>query len=187
MNHHHHHFPPREGRPPRHGGKERSLAEISVTVWLTPENAVFSAKNGLLFLKLEDRELRVYLCRQFPFDLPLEYISVLDEHDAEIGMIRNVNIFSEQTEQILCEELRRRYYAPKITSIRSVKEKYGFSYWKATTEAGEISFVLQDTHRSILRVNDERVFFSDVDGNRYEIPALSELDEKSRRRLELYL
>ena len=151
----------------KEGGRAlRSLSEQVKTVWLDAENASFFVKNGLLWMKHEEVEYRVKLCRQFPFDLPLEYISVLDEHDAEIGIIRNVNIFSEQTEQILCEELRRRYYAPRITSIRSIKEKYGFSYWKATTEDGEISFVLQDTHRSILRVNDERVFFSDVDGNR---------------------
>jgi hypothetical protein len=168
-------------RPPR------SLAEQAKTVWLDSETARFFVKNGLLWIEQNGEACRVKLCRQFPFDLPWEYISVLDEHDAELGILRRVDLFDAETEQILRGELERRYYAPKLISIRSVKEKYGFSYWKATTDEGEISFVLQDTHRSILRVNDERIFFSDVDGNRYEIPALSRLDEKSRRRLELYL
>ena len=178
----------RGGAPVREGRHAaRSLSEQVKTVWLDSDNASFFTRNGLLWMKHEESEHRVKLCRQFPFDLPQEYISVLDEHDTEIGIIRSVSLFDGSTEEILSEELRRRYYAPRLTSIRSVKEKYGFSYWRATTEQGEISFVLQDTHRSILRVNDERVFFSDVDGNRYEIPTLSELDEKSRRRLELYL
>ncbi len=178
----------RRGGPERAGGRTmRSLAEQAKTVWLDRETVSFFLKNGLLWMKQNEEECRVKLCRQFPFDLPWEYISVLDEHDVELGILRNIAYFDADTEQILREELERRYYAPKLTSIRSVKEKYGFSYWKATTDEGEISFVLQDTHRSILRVNDERIFFSDVDGNRFEIPALSGLDEKSRRRLELYL
>ncbi len=176
-----------ESRDAVGGRVTRSLAEQSKTVWLDSDTVRFFLKNGLLWMEQNGESCRVKLCRQFPFDLPWEYISVLDEHDAELGILRHINLFDTETEQILREELERRYYAPKLVSIRSVKEKYGFSYWKATTDGGEISFVLQDTHRSILRVNDERIFFSDVDGNRYEIPALSMLDEKSRRRLELYL
>ena len=41
------------GRGPRHGGeeKQRSLAEISVTVWLTPENARYLYQNNFLYIE----------------------------------------------------------------------------------------------------------------------------------------
>ena len=110
----HHHGPPNGDRPHKRGGRERTLAEISVTVWLTEENASFSLKNGLLFIKMENEEKRAFLCRQFPFDFLWEYISVLDEEQTEIGIIRDLTVFSAQTQELLRTELSRRYYAPVI-------------------------------------------------------------------------
>ena len=185
----HHHGPPRGDRPFRRGGKERTLAEISVTVWLTEENAAFSFKNGLLFIKQgsESEEKRVFLCRQFPFDYLWEYVSVLDEEQTEVGIIRDLSVFSEDTQSLLRTELSRRYYAPVIKRIMSVKERYGFSYWKVSTEEGTVSFTLHDTFRSIIRAGEHRLIFVDVNGNRFEIPNVEELDRKSYKKIELYL
>ncbi len=175
--------------------KERTLAEIAETVWLTPENAVFYRKNGLLYLsqtithegEAQTKEQRVLLLRQFPFDLLWEYISVMDEENHELGIIRRTDAFDGEIRDCIETELKRRYYAPRILKILSVKERYGFSYWKVQTEQGEISFTLKDTFRSIFNLNGDRVIFSDVDGNRFEIEHLAELDKASVKKLELYL
>lgn len=174
-------------RRKHHRRDERSLAEISVTVWLTPENAAFSIRNGLLYLTLDGEEKRVTLFRQFPFDLLWEYISVLDEEEHELGIIRDVSLFEADTKSLLERELKKRYYTVAISAILSVKERFGFSYWRVMTSEGELKFTLRDTLRSIHSVNGSRVFFSDVNGNRYEIPDLHQLDTKSRKQLELYL
>ena len=72
--------------------------------------------------------------------------------------------------------------------ILRIRERYGFSYWTVLTEdAGKLTFTMQDAYRSIFRVSDSSVTFCDVDGNRYEVPDLSQLDRASRKRLELYL
>ncbi len=186
------HMPHGEGRPPR---KERTLAEIAETRWLTPENASFSVKNGLLYLSMQqlqggataEKEQRVFLLRQFPFDLRWEYISVMDGEEHEIGIIRKTELFAGEEREILETELQRRYYAPQIQRILSVKERYGFSYWKVQTEQGEMSFTLKDTLRNIFNLNGDRVIFSDVDGNRFEIAHLKDLDRSSMKKLELYL
>lgn len=170
-----------------HGGRERTLAEISVTVWLTPENASFSQKNGLLYLTVQEKEQRVTLCRQFPFDMSFEYISVLDEDSCELGIIRNTEIFEGNGRDLIEDELKKRYYAPTVLRVLSVKERFGFSYWQVETPEGKVKFTLRDTFRSIFSVNGKRVIFTDVDGNRFEIPDADVLDAKSRRRLELYL
>ena len=171
-------------RPPR---AERSLAEISVTVWLTPENAEFSLENGLLYLTLNGERHRVTLFRQFPFDLLWEYISVLDEDERELGIVRDIAVFAEDTRALLERELKKRYYTVTVTKILSVKERFGFSYWRVTTTEGEWKFTLRDTMKSISSVNGRRVFFTDVNGNRFEIPDMSALDPKSRKSLELYV
>ncbi len=167
--------------------RERTLAEIAVTVWLTAENASFFMKNGFLYIKHGEREERVFLCRQFPFELLWEFISVLDDEDREIGIIRRIEDFSGESEAVLRTELDRRYYAPVIESILQVKERYGFSYWKVKTGEGELSFTLHDTFRSIVHGGDRRLLLLDVDGNRFVIPDYEALDRKSYKKIELYL
>jgi len=179
---------PREGGHKGDGKRsERTLAELSVTVWLTPENASFFLKNGFLYIKHGEVEQRAFLCRQFPFELLWEFISVLDDSQQEIGIIRRLEDFSDEPRELLTTELRRRYYAPVIQSILNVKERYGFSYWKVRTAEGDVSFTLHDTFRSIIRSGDHRLIFLDVDGNRFEIPNVEELDRKSYKKIELYL
>lgn len=167
---------------------QKTLAELSETVWLTPENAKFAKKNGLLYLTLNGQETRVNPVREFPFELPFSYISMLDADGVEMGIIRSTSDFQDVERALIEEELRLRYYAPKITKILRVRERYGFSYWTVLTEdAGRLTFTMQDAYRSIFKIGEESVTFSDVDGNRYEIPDLSLLDRASRKRLDLYI
>ena len=168
--------------------RERSLDEIMKTVWLTPENAVFERRGGLLWLTLDGKETRVSLRRDFPFEELWSYISVLNPEEEEIGIIRSVDLFDGAAGTLLREELERRYYAPVILRIHSLKERYGFSYWKVETAAeGEMEFTLHDTYKSLIHIDEKRVVLLDVDGNRFEIPDISALDRKSYRKIELYL
>ena len=173
------------GRPDR--GPARSLAELSVTVWLTPENATFYVKNDFLHIKTETYEGRAHLCREFPFELEWEFISVMNEEQAEVGIIKSVSLFEGVGEELIRTELRRRYYAPVIDKILGVKERYGFSYWRVHTAEGNVSFTLHDTYRSIIRASHNRVVLLDVNGNRFEIPDVEALDRKSYKKIELYL
>ncbi len=134
---------------------------------------------------------RIFLSRAFPFDMPEEYISVLDKDKKEIGFIRSLDDFDGEARELLKNELNAKYYTPVIKKILSVKERYGFSYWKCECEFGEKSFTLQDTFRSIIKATNpdgsERIFILDVDGNRYEIPNVETLDRQSYKKIELYL
>ena len=130
---------------------------------------------------------RVFLHRCFPNELSEGYVSVLDRDGAELGMIRSIDDFPEETRELLRLELGRKYHFFTIKSVRSVNEKYGYSYWKITDEAGEREFTVRDTYRSITKVSEDRVFVTDVDGNRFEIPSLAALDRRSRRKIELFL
>ena len=177
--------------------KRKSLDDIIDIVYLNRDNAKFEKKNEFLTLKAkiknaegveEEKEFpRLYLHRAFPFDEPFSYISVLDKEQKEIGLIRSIDDFDGDTKNLLCDELTRKYYAPKVIKILTVKERYGFSYWKVLTDIGELNFTLRDTYRSLLRVGSGRVFIIDIDGNRYEIPDLEKLEFKSYKKIELYL
>lgn len=141
--------------------------------------------------KIEKIAERIFLSRAFPFDMPFDYISVLDKDKKEIGFIRSLDDFDDPDKTLLIHELETKYYTPVIKKILSVKERYGFSYWKCECEFGEKSFTLQDTFRSIIKAQSadgtERVYILDVDGNRYEIPDVEALDRQSYKKIELYL
>lgn len=182
---------------PNESDQRMLLSDVVSILYLTPENASFGEKNGFLTLKArvkndegveEEKEYdRIFLHRAFPYDKPLEYISVLDRDSNEIGLIRDVMTLSEPIRTRVMDELRQKYYCPVIKSILSVRERYGYAYFRVLCEEGELSFTVQDVYRSMLKIGDGRIFISDIDGNRYEIPNIYELDRASYRRIELHI
>lgn len=160
---------------------------------LDDKNAFFFMDYGFLALKtmMEGKESiypRVFLHRAFPFELTEKYISVLDSHSNEIGIIYDICDFDDEQSALIKCELERKYYSPIIKSINSVKERYGYSFWKVTlSDNRDISFTVNDTYRQIIHAGEDKIFICDVDGNRFEIEKVSSLDHKSYRRIELYL
>lgn len=155
--------------------------------------ASFEMKNNFLTLTCdEDGEKkqydRVFLHRSFPHELLWEYISVTGDENKEIGLIYDLKDFDAETVDLLKTELERKYYSPVIKEIKSLKERYGFSYWKASAADGrELSFTMRDTFKNIVHTGDDSLLLIDVDGNRFTIRSVSELDRKSYRKIELYL
>ena len=162
-------------------------------VRLDKNNSGFEEKNGFLALIVtengeEKRYDRVFLHRAFPYELPFEYISVLGEEKKEIGIIYNINDFDSDAVSLIKKEIERRYYSPVIKEIKSLKERYGFSYWKVSLDDGrELSFTMQDTFKNILHTSDDSLMLVDVDGNRFTIVSIAALSTKSYRKIELYL
>lgn len=172
--------------------KRISLDEAAGLSYMSPEAAKFEKRGEFPALTVKDGDGettydRVWLHRVFPFDLPYEFISVQTKENEEIGIIRVLSDFDDETVEILKAELDRKYFTPVIKRIITLKERHGFSYWKVETDIGEMELSLQDTYKSITRVGADRAFVTDVSGNRYEIPSLEELDRRSQKKLELYL
>lgn len=184
--------------------------DIAEITYLTPENAKFRlSKNGFLMLEaflppikkddLEEEEEevsktpvwqdlgRVFLHRAFPFTMKDEFISVLDKDGKEYGMIRHLNVFEGEMREIFERELARKYFSPEIKKIKSLKERFGYSYWEVETDRGPMSFAVYDTFRNIAKITDRRLVVTDVDGNRYDIMDVYALDSKSYRNIDMYL
>ncbi len=158
--------------------------------YINPQNAEFKAtENGFVAAKLDGAEefKRVFLSRVFPHDLPFEFISVSDEEQNEIGIIRTLEDFDEKARDIIRHELEKKYFAAKILKILNVEERFGNSTWTVETPNGMRVMSLKDTFKSIIHIGDDRAIVIDEDANRYEIESLSSLDKASFRRIELYL
>ncbi len=177
--------------------EKTALRDVVAVTYITKDNAKFEADNdfvkmtltvpneeGVVETKTYDR---IFLHRAFPFDYPYAYISVLDSDSKELGLIAEIDSLDKDVAALLRAELDRKYYTPIIKQIISLKDKFGFSYWKVITDEGELSFTLRDTFQSLLKVGGTRIFVNDIDGNRYEIPNIEELDRKSYHKIELFL
>ena len=172
---------------------EIMLEKSARIIRLDESNSSFEMKNGFLTMTVkEDGEEkscgRVFLHRAFPHELLWEYISVSGDEGKEIGLIYNVDDLTESDRALIVTEIERKYYSPVIKSISALKERYGFSYWKAVGEDGKsFNFTMQDTFRNIIHTGEDSLILVDVDGNRYTIKSVAELDRKSYRKIELYL
>lgn len=166
---------------------------------LTPENVHFTrSQGGMISLEMDGPEghetfERVIVLRSFPVTAPDEFLSVREPNTkkkgrgAELGMIRRLSDFDEETRALINEEMALRYFTPEIKKILSVKEKFGYSYWEAETTAGKVSFILNNPFGSIRVLEDKRVYISDMDGNSFVIPNPEALDRASYRRIEIYM
>lgn len=168
------------------------------SVDITPENAKFyRSGGGLVSLEIkyeDDVEVceRISLIRAFPISNPDEYISVREPASArgdgrEVGMIRDIHKFDNETVALLKEELDRRYFTPEITRIMSVKDKFGYLYFDSVTSAGKISFTMTNPYSNFRKLENGSVLITDIDGNCFRITDPEKLDRGSYKKIEIYL
>lgn len=134
---------------------------------------------------------RITLRRALPIGQPMDYISVADPDNKEIGIIRALSDLSEEQRGIVAAELDTRYYCPAVYEVKSVKDKLGYVYFELVlcrdSRRYEKTCTVKDVSKNIRMLGDDRLIIFDVDGNRYIINSLKELDKKSLHRLEPYL
>ena len=179
-----------------------------ISVPLTPQNASFRrSEGGLISLDLTAEETneageksekkeffeRIVIFRCFPVTNPSEFLSVREPDSKkmgrgkEIGMIRYMKDFPEEQQKLFLEELDRRYFSPGITKINSVKDKFGYMYWEAETDAGNMTFILNNPFSNIRLLEDGRIFINDIDGNSFQIKEPNKLDPNSFKKIEIYI
>ena len=166
------------------------LEQIVDTFLLTPENAFFyRSPHGLLMARVTEKDFegRVFLSLAFPFETQEDFICVQNGDKEEIGMISTLKIFDEDAKAILKEELQKKYFSPKILEITKFHEDGTNTYWTCKTDKGVLEFTVRDTHRSLIRVGEDRIFVVDFDGCRYEIESVANMHPKSFAKIQLYL
>lgn len=130
---------------------------------------------------------RVKVVRASPLSHPTRYICLLDAKDEEVCMIPDMKELDEDMRKIVQEELDRRYLTSTIESILSIRNEFGTSYWDVKTNRGPREFVIQNVAENAQWLGDHRLLLVDVDGNRFEIPDLNDLDKKSMSQVEMVL
>ena len=84
-------------------------------------------------------------------------------------------------------ELERRYFVPDIIKVNEIKEQVGHILWKVTTNKGEREFTLTDMSSNIINLGGGQLLLTDVYGNRYRIPDISKIDDKTMQIIEIWV
>ncbi|MDR2570818.1 MAG: DUF1854 domain-containing protein [Oscillospiraceae bacterium] len=170
-----------------------ALIEAIDMGYMEPEKAeFFQTPGGFTAMKYKDTEYkRIALRRSMPTTNPSMFISVADHENKEICVIRSLSELSTEQLRIVSDELDKRYYCPNVIEIKSVKDKMGYVYIELILlgqgEEFEKNCAVKDVNKNIRLIDDNRLIIIDVDGNRYLVESLNELDKKSLKRLEPYL
>jgi len=153
----------------------------------------YVADGGFAGLKYKNEDYKhVVLRRIMPIDQPLNYISIADHDNKEIGILKSVADLSPSQREIVEKELDNRYYSPQVLDIMSVRDKLGYVYMemKLRNKQGKEynkSCAVKDVSRNIRMLSSDSVIIFDVDGNRYVVPKLGDLNKQSLRKLDSYL
>lgn len=126
----------------------------------------------------------VRLFQAWPLSQPQRYLSLQDSRGEEIVMVSRIEELEPQSRAVAEEELRRRYLTSRVTGVQNIRSEFGVTYWHVQSDRGERDFVVQSLSESCVWVSDRHVLIVDVDGNRFEIPDTSTLDEASRTQLQ---
>lgn len=169
----------------------RRADEMTTVRLLTEQEALFAAtEGGFVSLQYDGRQYdRVCFVRMFPFTDPDRYISVRewDEKGREIGIIDNLGDYSAEAVALLNGQLALRYFTPVITAVHSAKAKHGFANFDVETDRGRVRFSIRAGGDSVARLSDNRVIFTDVNGNRFEVRDLSALSAAELKKIDVYI
>ncbi|MGC8862313.1 MAG: DUF1854 domain-containing protein [Armatimonadota bacterium] len=151
--------------------------------YLDPSTLTFARRGDALVLTVaNDRSyLKVRPVRAFPLTELNEFISLIDAISGrEIGTLRSIRDLDPATRQLVQAELRKRYFIPKITRIIEAKKEFGTIYWDVETDRGRRKFMMRNIRDSIHEIEPGRYLVIDIDGNRFEIPQIADLDSRSQ-------
>lgn len=156
----------------------RYLDPAQIKVWM-PEGG------SQPHVELEDRCLpSARLRRAFPLSSPKTHISVQDSKGKEVGILSSLDAVEPESRKVIEEELDRRYFSPRITKIDSLKQDAGMWLFHVQTQRGPAEFYVRNWRDSAYEIGNGRWQIHSVEGLRYEILRLEELDERSQQFLD---
>ncbi len=148
---------------------------------------VFTDEHGQISLEDKTQGIlyhNVEVTLLFPLTKRRSYIQFNTQDEKEIGILRNMKRLDEASRDALTAELEKNYFIPSISKIHSIETKLGADSWHVETKKGDRSFEVTGKRRNIRFYPNGLVVIKDIDGNRYEIHDIAQLDAASRRILD---
>jgi len=164
------------------------------TRWLTPDNArIHLGGHNALHVTVMDECVYqgVYALRCLPVQNPSEFISLRylnsENRDQEVGIIRNLADWPEETVNLVHQSLLRRYFVHEVRSIHSIKPFQNFLTFNVDTHLGPMEFIMSYSYDSARDYGQQGKILIDVEDNRFLVPDIHALTPAERKIFERYI
>lgn len=124
----------------------------------------------------------------FPISCADGYVELSDSKGNPIGMLKSLAGMTSDSAAAIQAALTARYMIPCIKRVLEIREISPFVLrWNVQTDRGEISFTTESPREAVRYVGHDRIRITDLAGNHFDIPSLSDLDISSRSFLSVFL
>ncbi len=144
---------------------------------LTENDGIFVDAEFFTGEKFEGLELK----RMFPITGLTKYIALVDSEGEQVAVIRDLNDLMEDSKNVALKVLEEYYMIPRITKFIKMSERFKIWMWTAETDKGIYTFEIRNHITAVKPLYDGRVLIKDANDNRFEIPDVKKLDNKSKK------
>jgi hypothetical protein len=124
--------------------------------------------------------------RAFPITDAKHYLSICDNHGAELAFCEDLSQLPEHVRELIEDDLARRDFIPEIQRIIRISTGISPTEWTVETDRGPTTFLVE-SEENVRRLGRQQATITDTHGMRYLIRDLRSLDAPSRRLLERFL
>ena len=165
------------------------MSDLIQLRYLEPGKLRFFKAGATLRVTLADEFscLQATVVRIFPLTNPDRYFSVRDGGGNEVGILTSLEGLDPESLAYVHAALVRHYMVARLKKVIKVQERFGIVEWDVETDRGECRFSTRDLRDHVLRLPSHHYMLVDVDGNRFEVKNLLELDEASQTALLRHL
>jgi len=150
--------------------------------WLQSSSVVFRVSDHQQLQCWSDSEClgkSVFAVRAFPASYPDEFISVrgidADVEEVELGMIRDLRVWSQEDRERILISLDRRYLLREIMHLYSISLKFGYLDFDVETTNGRAQFSLRWTQSQATEFGESGKLLIDTEENRYLVRDVSKM------------
>lgn len=124
--------------------------------------------------------------RCFPWSAPMRCLSLRDDDQQEVALVRDPAELDPDSRSVLEEALVQAAFMLDVVAVEGIEEDFEIRRWKVRTRQGVRSFqtALDAWPRE---APGGGLLLEDVAGDLYRIPPPEELDARSRRRVWAFL
>lgn len=118
-----------------------------------------------------------------PLSYRERYLALMNGKGEEIVTIPDLADLEEASLNAVKVELDRRYLTSKVMHVLEAKTEFGATYWTVKTERGDREFVTENLQENAQWLAPGHLMLIDVDGNRFELRDIDDMDARSREYL----
>jgi hypothetical protein len=161
--------------------------------WLRPGSAQFrrGPHDSLALSVGGEMFAGLFAVRALPASYPRQFISLryadADGEEHEVGLVRDLDEWPGEAQELINEALARRYLVRVITAVEGITLKHGLLTFRVQTESGSATFIMRNSHSQAQDYGDRGKMLNDVDENRYLVPDVKRLPRRQRTLFRHYV